>query len=135
MVSRKIVLKFPPPVAEQPLVYHLVKDYNLRFNILKGSINPREIGLLVLEVAGEREDYERGIDFLVQAGVEVQPLSKDISRLEERCTHCGACVALCPSGAFEVEPKTRRVDFLKDKCIACEICIKACPLRAMELTM
>ena len=132
-VSRKIVLRFPPIVAEQPIVYRLVRDYNLEINILRASINPNEDGLLVLEVAGERTDYDQGIRFLGQTGVEVQPLSKDVSRREERCTHCGACITLCPSRAFVVEPTTRRIDFVKESCIACEVCIRGCPVRAMEL--
>ena len=53
--------------------------------------------------------------------------------LEERCTSCGACVTICPSGAFEVEVTTRRVKFDNEKCLACELCIKACPPRAMKL--
>ncbi|MBU4414418.1 MAG: 4Fe-4S binding protein, partial [Proteobacteria bacterium] len=63
----------------------------------------------------------------------VQPLSKDIKRNEKKCTHCGACVPICPTEALVVDPKTRRVDFYSEKCIACELCINACPPRAMEL--
>ena len=132
-VSKKIVLRFPPQVAEKPVVFRLVKDYNLEFNILRASINPEEDGLMVMEIAGNRREYDQGISYLSQEGVYVQLLSRDISRREARCTHCGACVALCPAEAFVVNPGTRRVDFLKEKCIACEICIKACPVRAMEL--
>jgi len=132
-VSKKVVLRFPMPTADKPIVWRLVKDYDLQFNILRASISPNEEGLMVLEIAGKARAYERGLHYLRQAGVEVQLLSKDVSRAEARCTHCGACVALCPSGAFCVEPETRRVDFFKEKCLACEICIKACPVRAMEL--
>ena len=132
-VSKKIVLRFPTQLADKPIVWRLVKDFNLQFNILRASINPDEEGLMVMEIAGKRREYDQGLRYLRQAGVEVQLLSKDVSRTEGRCTHCGACVALCPAGAFHVEPQTRRVDFFKEKCLACEICIKACPVRAMEL--
>jgi ferredoxin len=132
-VSKKIVLRFPTQLADKPIVWRLVKDFNLQFNILRASINPDEEGLMVMEIAGKRREYDQGLRYLRQAGVEVQLLSKDVSRTEGRCTHCGACVALCPAGAFDVEPQTRRVDFFKEKCLACEICIKACPVRAMEL--
>jgi len=132
-VSKKIVLRFPTQLADKPIVWRLVKDFDLEFNILRASINPDEEGLMVMEIGGKRRDYDQGLRYLRQAGVEVQLLSKDVSRAEGRCTHCGACVAICPVGAFAVEPETRRVDFFKEKCLACEICIKCCPVRAMEL--
>jgi len=134
-VARKIVLHFPPLLVDQPIIYRLVKDYDLQFNILKASVTPKEEGLLVLELSGEEKNYERGVRFLADTGVEVQSLIQDVARSEDRCTHCGACVIICPVGAFVVEPRTRRVDFLDTKCIACELCIKACPVRAMEVRL
>ncbi|MDD5292174.1 MAG: NIL domain-containing protein [Candidatus Omnitrophica bacterium] len=133
MVSKKIVLHFPHKLVDQPIVYKLVKDYDLNFNILKASVTPEEEGLLVLELSGEKKNYEQGVKYLKEAGVKVQPLSQDIIRNEERCTHCGVCVPICPSAALVVDPVTRKVNFYNDKCIACELCIKACPVRAMEV--
>ncbi len=132
-VSKKIVLHFPNRLVDRPIVYHLVKDCNLEFNILKASIIPNEEGLLVIELSGEREDYDKGIRFLTETGVRIQSLSQDVVRNDERCTYCGACVTICPTGAFELEPATRRVVFDNEKCIACGLCIKACPPRAMEV--
>jgi ferredoxin len=114
-------------------VYRLVKDYNLEFNILKASVTPEEEGLMVLELSGEQQEYDRGVKYLTQSGVRIQSLSQNVIRNEERCTHCGACITICPTGAFELEPKTRQVKFDNDKCLACALCIKACPPRAMEL--
>jgi ferredoxin len=134
-IARKIVLRFPPRLVDQPILYRLVKDYDLQFNILKASITPNEEGILVLELSGKKKDYDEAIRFLAGAGVEVQALIKDVSRLEARCTHCGACVTMCPVGALIVNPQTKRVDFLDSKCIACGLCIKPCPVRAMEVRL
>ena len=133
MISRKIVLKFPPNSIDQPLVYKLSKDYDLEFNILKAYITPREEGLLVLELKGKDANYKKGIEFLENTGLEIQPLSQDIIRNEDRCVHCGACVTICPSDALMVDPESREVIFYHDKCIACELCVLACPPRAMEV--
>jgi ferredoxin len=130
--SKKIVLHFPPNLVDKPIIYHLVKDYDMEFNVLKASVTPKEEGLMVLELIGERKAYDSAIAYLKKTGVEVQPLVKDIARQEERCTHCGACVTICPVGAFVVDQVTRRVDFISDKCIACDLCLRACPVRAME---
>lgn len=134
-ISRRIVLHFPARLVDKPIIYRLVKDFGLEFNILKASVTPKEEGLLVMELTGDQESYDKGMRFLTDAGVQVQPLTQDIARKEERCTHCGACVTLCPVGAFYVEPVSRRVDFLESKCIACGLCIKGCPVRAMEVRL
>jgi len=133
MISKRIVLHFPHRLADKPMVCKLVKDYDLEFNILKAYITPEEGGLLVLELSGEDKNYKRSIQYLTEVGVKVQPLSQDIIRNDTRCSHCGVCVPICPSGAFVVEPLTREVHFYDTKCIACGICIKACPIRAMEV--
>jgi len=132
-VSKRIVLHFPRSCVDQPIIYHLVKDYGLMLNILKASISPNEEGLLVLELSGERENYEKGVRYLADIGISIQPLSRDINRNDARCTHCGACVTVCPSGAFVVESPSRKIRFLDKKCVVCGLCIRACPPRAMEM--
>ena len=133
VVSKRIVLRFPKRLVERPIIYRLVKDYDLEFNILKASITPEQEGLLILELKGNQQEYDKGIEFLIKAGVKIQSLSQDVTRNEERCTHCGACVTVCPTGAFRTDAKTRLVIFENEKCIACGLCIPACPPRAMEV--
>ena len=133
IVSKRIVLHFPGRLVEKPIVYRLIKDYDLEFNILKASIIPDEEGLMVLELRGEQSNYDNGIKYLAKAGVRIQSLGQNVLRNETRCTHCGACITICPTGAFELDPATRYVTFNDDKCIACGLCLKACPPRAMEL--
>ncbi|MBN1855863.1 MAG: 4Fe-4S binding protein [Dehalococcoidia bacterium] len=132
-VSRRIVLHFPPLVTGQPVVCRLATDYNLVFNILKASVSQGQEGLLVLEVTGERSDYDKGMQYLRDTGLKIQPLSQDVLRDEVRCTHCGACVSICPAGAFEVDPATRKVSFDHNKCVLCGLCVKACPPHAMTI--
>jgi len=132
-VSKRIVLHFPRRLVDRPIVYRLIKDYNLEFNILKASVTPEEEGLMVLALSGGQQDYDKGIRYLTDNGVRIQSLSQDFILNEERCTHCGACITICPTGAFELDPVTRRVYFDNEKCIACGVCIKACPPRAMEV--
>jgi len=119
--------------VDRPIVYRLVKDYDLEFNILKASVTPQEEGLMVVEIKGQEANYDAGMSYLAGTGVQVQPLSQSVTRNEERCTHCGACLTICPAGAFELDPVSRAVTFRDDRCIACGLCIKTCPPRAMEM--
>ncbi len=132
-ITKKVVLRFPQILVDQPIICRLVKDFDLEFNILKASVTPEEEGLLVLELKGQKRKLDNGLKFLEKIGLKIQPLSQDITRNEERCTHCGACVTICPTLALSFDPKTKRVNFDNSKCIACELCIKACPPRAMEV--
>jgi ferredoxin len=132
-ISKRIVLHFPHRLVDQPIVYKLVKDYDLRFNILKAYVTPQEEGLMVLELTGKEESFNKGTEYLESCGVKIQPLSQDVIRNEAKCTDCGVCVPICPTGALVVDPLTRKVHFYDHKCIACELCVKICPTRAMEV--
>jgi len=132
-VSRKVVLHFPTRIVEQPLIYNLIKNYDLSFNILKASIIPNQEGYVVLEISGEQGNYDQGIKYITSAGVKVESLSHSVLRNEERCTHCGACITICPTHAFVLDTQTYEVNFDNNRCVACSLCIKACPPRAMEL--
>ncbi len=133
MTSKRIVLHFPQRLVDKPIVYRLIKDYDLEFNILKAYVTPQEEGLMVLELKGGDKEYERGMEYLASSGVKIQPLSEDIVRNDAKCTDCGVCVTVCPAQALVVDKETRKVVFHEDKCIACELCVKICPSHAMEV--
>ena len=135
MVSKRIVLTFPHKLLDKPIVFKLVKEFDLVFNILQAKITPKEEGIMVLELTGKKENYANGIKYLTDLGVNIQPLSKDVTRDDSRCTHCGACVTVCPTEALYIDKKTMQVIFDADKCIACELCVKACPPRAMVVKL
>ena len=133
MFSKRIVLHFPKKLIDQPIIYKLVKNYDLEFNILRAHVTPEEEGLLVLELRGPKANYDQAMQYLKEVGVKVQLLSKDVVRNDARCTHCGVCVPVCPTDALVIEAASRRVLFDNAKCIACELCVKVCPVRAMEV--
>lgn len=133
MFSKRMVLKFSKKLVEKPIICELVKKYEIDFSILKANVMPNEEGLLVLEFTSTEQNFNRAMEYLRSIGVNVQPLEKDIIHNEVKCTHCGVCVAICPSKALVVEPVTRKIKFYDAQCIACELCIKVCPLKAMEV--
>lgn len=133
MVTKKVVLRFPNRQVDQPIIYKLVKDYNLQVNILKAQISQEDEGLLILELYGSEANYRNGMSYLKRIRVKVEPLSKDIIRNEDKCTHCGVCVSACPTDALSVNQETKEIIFNSEACVACEHCVPVCPSQAMEL--
>jgi len=134
MGKKTLVLKFPQALVDKPITYKLVKDYDLKINILKANITIRE-GNMVLGIEGPDNKIKEGIEYLKKTGVEMQPLVKDIELDSNKCTDCTYCVTLCPTEAFIINRDTMEVSLDKDKCIACGICVSACPYKAIELEL
>lgn len=134
MYSRMLVLRFSKEIVDKPIITNLVRTYNLTFNILKAQIYPRREGIVVLELEGTRQDYERGIQYLKDVGVVIESVAQGIRREEGQCYQCGACTAVCPTGALHIKRPEMEVLFESERCSACELCVKACPARAMIVT-
>jgi ferredoxin len=133
MQKKRVVFTYPQQLVDQPIITRLVKDFDLTINILRARITPKDEGRMVLEIVGKRSALEAGINYVKEIGVEIQPLAQDVKWHEDRCTHCTACISVCPSKALDVDRKTMEVTFNRDRCIACENCIPVCPYQAMEI--
>lgn len=133
MHSKILILHFPKTEVQKPLVCQLAKDFDLTFTILKAEILPRKEGIMVLELFGGRKAFQDGVSFLKQHGIGINNAGKDVKRRKRRCTHCGACTAVCPTGALSIRRPEMEVVFDESKCSVCELCVGACPSRAMEV--
>jgi NAD-dependent dihydropyrimidine dehydrogenase PreA subunit len=78
-------------------------------------------------MSGKAEMIKKAVEYLKESKVEVRELKAYVQKNEERCTHCGACVSICPVEAMCMDPDTKMVSYLPEKCIACGTCIDACP--------
>ena len=134
-VSKKIVLYFSKDTWNKPIVYRLVKDYDLMFNILKAEVLPRHESYMVMELIGSSSEYQRGVRYLKRCGIVVKSVDKDIRRNEDACYHCGACTAVCPTQALSVSPKTQEIVFEGKLCSGCGLCMPICPSRAMTTAL
>ena len=133
MASQKLSLTFPPRTVREPITYHLVKDHNLRVNIMRASITPDEAGHMVVELEGTSDELDSGCAYMDSLGVSFEPLSKDVAWSDERCVRCTACTSVCPTDALSVDRSNMDVSFDAEKCIACELCIPVCMYKAMEI--
>jgi ferredoxin len=131
--KKGLYLKFPPDIVDKPIVYKLVKDYDLIFNILKATITPGKEGIMIMELEGTPEKVKNGLEYLKKIGVEVRPLEQQIIKNEEVCIHCGSCTAVCPTSALYVDRESFKILFDPQKCTACEFCVAVCITKAMEV--
>ncbi len=132
-MKKRIILRFKRNTIDKPIVYRLVKDYNLVFNILRANISPRADSMMVMEIEGSYSDFERGLEYLKGLNIDIEPIEQDISRDEEKCVHCGVCTSVCVPEALHLDRKTMKVVFDYENCVACELCVKVCPVKAMSV--
>ena len=84
-----------------------------------------------MDVTGTEEDIQQGLEFVSTFDVTINETGKGLTRDEQRCTHCGACVPHCPTGALHIsETVTRQVDYDEYECFECLGCIEVCPYAA-----
>lgn len=133
MSSKKILLTFSKQISEKPVVYHLVKDYDLVINIFRARITTEEEGYMVLELEGDEDRIAGGIEFIRSYGVAVSEAEKGLRWDPEVCTHCGNCLTHCPTGALDIDERhSRKIRFNSDLCVECLNCIENCPFGALS---
>jgi ferredoxin len=133
MIKKKYILNFPPKSGDKAFTYYLVKDYDLRINILKAEVFPGKRGSLLLEMEGTKENVDKGVEYLRDNKIVCESLDKRIRWKEDQCINCGNCTAVCFSGALNMNKESWTLEFDKEKCIVCELCIPACPLDLFEI--
>jgi len=77
MNSMKLKLIYPEEKIKEPLLSKVCKNFNIDINIRKANIQEK-MGWLELEFIGKDEEIEKAINFLVENGVEVQPIEGQV---------------------------------------------------------
>ena len=135
MKTIKLTMYFSANDITKPITYHLIKDYNLQVNILHADISLNRVGKLTADITGEERDIGAGLKFVEEQGVKYKLFTKSIIWQEDGCVHCGACTAVCPSGALWMDKDDWSLAFDREKCLVCELCVKACPLRVISVSL
>jgi len=133
MDKRLYVLRFPKDRIDQPIICNLVRNYDLEFNILKAEIFLQQDGLMVLELSGHKKNLQRGLKYLKDLHVQVEPVAGTVRRDDEKCFQCGACTGFCAVGALRLARPSMEVPFDPEKCTGCGLCVQVCPVRAMSV--
>lgn len=77
MARLRVRLTFPAELVQRPVIYHLVKDFDIVTNIRRADVTA-DHGWCVLELEGAEERLEEGIAWLERQGVAVDPIERDV---------------------------------------------------------
>jgi ABC-type methionine transport system ATPase subunit len=78
MSRMRVRLTFPPTLIQQPIIYRLVKDFDIVINIRRADVK-EDYGWVALELEAKDEKVlERGVAWLKATGVQVDPIERDV---------------------------------------------------------
>lgn len=73
MASRRVYLTYLDEAMKEPLIYELGHKFKVVTNI-RGATIKEDIGLVTLEITGDEEEIDAGIDWIQSMGVKVDPI-------------------------------------------------------------
>ena len=69
----RLWLMYPARLITKPVIYELCKEFEVITNIRQASVN-QEIGIVSIELEGDREEIKRAIEWLESQGIKVEPV-------------------------------------------------------------
>jgi L-aspartate semialdehyde sulfurtransferase ferredoxin len=77
MPKLRVKFTFPPEQIKEPVIYEVGKRFDLVTNVRRADITA-EVAWAILEMDGTREDLDRGVEWLRDLGVRVDPVEDSI---------------------------------------------------------
>jgi L-aspartate semialdehyde sulfurtransferase ferredoxin len=77
MARRRLKLIFGPSLVKEPVIYQLGRNFEIVTNIRRADVT-KDHGWVLLEVSGEPDELDRGVEFLESRGVKVEPAEGDL---------------------------------------------------------
>ncbi|MBI1871756.1 MAG: NIL domain-containing protein [Chlamydiae bacterium] len=76
-MKRKVYLTFPEILIKEPVIYELGHKFKVVTNVRSASVSTG-VGLIALEMDGEKEEVEKAIKHLKDLGIKVKPIEHDV---------------------------------------------------------
>ncbi|MFC1974591.1 NIL domain-containing protein [Chloroflexota bacterium] len=76
MAKRRVMFSFTPETITEAIIHTISQQFNLVTNIRQADLT-EDRGWIVLELSGEEQDIEAGIDWAISKGVRVDPVSDE----------------------------------------------------------
>jgi L-aspartate semialdehyde sulfurtransferase ferredoxin len=75
--SSRFWLMYPPKLIQKPLLWDLAQKFKVVTNVRQASITD-QIGIVCLELNGQRIDIKKAIKWLEKQGVKVEPIEINV---------------------------------------------------------
>lgn len=75
--KQRVKFTFPTDLVTQPIIYDLGRKFNVVTNIRRADVR-EEMGWVVLELEGDDQEIQQGIDWVGSIGVRVDPVAGDV---------------------------------------------------------
>lgn len=77
MAKQRVKFTFVQELITLPIIYELGKNYNIVTNIRRADVT-EDRGWVILEIEGQVDEIERGLEWVKSKGVRVDPVPGDI---------------------------------------------------------
>jgi ABC-type methionine transport system ATPase subunit len=77
MAHLRVKFTFVEDLIKEPIIWKLAKEFEIVTNIRRADVTD-ERGWVVLELDGDRDEIERGLEWVRKNGVRVDPVYEDI---------------------------------------------------------
>ena len=77
MARLRVRLTFPPSLIQEPILYRLVKDFDIVINIRRADVKA-DYGWVMLEMEADEPVLQRGVAWLKERGVQIDPIERDV---------------------------------------------------------
>ena len=131
MSKLNLKLTFDKDCVTRPIIYDLVKKYDVMTNILNANIEYGNRGNMILEIKGKEDNLKLALEYFDSLKVKYEIYAEAIVWDEARCINCGSCTAVCPTQALYIS-KDDLLLFVKDNCVVCQLSINACTLKIIS---
>ncbi|HMJ65296.1 MAG TPA: NIL domain-containing protein [Candidatus Binatia bacterium] len=73
----RLWLMYPPKLITDPIIWQLAQKFPVITNVRQASVTD-EIGIVCLELEGQRPDVKAAIQWLEKAGIKVEPVEINV---------------------------------------------------------
>ena len=77
MVKRRARFTFPTGLITEPVIFNLGRDFDVVTNIRRADVR-EDVGWVVLEIEGDEDEIDRGLECVKGMGVRVDPVTGDV---------------------------------------------------------